>query len=189
MKTSPPLSRPLRKKSHKQAGVVLIVSMVMLVIISLASVAIMRHAMGADAVSDNNRRNNQAMQAAQAALLYCENKILTNTLTPAQKTTTAAPTENWKQFSSWSATGTMTNGGPVNVPDSELMGSATEQTRFTATNRPQCMAQHRVIPGTLDTVIVVTARGFSDDYQQAGGHTTAGSVVWLQSIIRLAAEG
>ena len=171
-----------------QSGVVLIVSLVMLAVISLASVAIMRNAMSTDAVSENNRRNGQAVQAAQAALLYCESQIQQNLLTPQAKVTTATPAEKWTVFANWSATAA--NGGPEIVPTSFLTNGTTNQSRFTAANSPQCMAQNRTVAGTTDTVIVVTARGFSDDYEQSTtGQTTAGSVVWLQSIIRLSAAG
>jgi hypothetical protein len=49
------------------------------------------------------------------------------------------------------------------------------------------MAQRRTLTGAAatDNIVVVTARGFSDNYvQDSAGHTQSGSVVWLQSIIQ-----
>lgn len=166
---------------HRQRGVVLIVALVMLAIIGLMSAAVMRNALSNDVVSDNNRRSNQATQAAQAALRYCEQLLTGEVTVPAGATalSTAAAESNpsnerWTSFSNWKLA---TNaGGPVSVPS----------TVYTSSKAPQCMAQKRTL-GTSE-VIVVTARGFSDNYAEnsdASGRTKAGSVVWLQSIIRL----
>jgi Tfp pilus assembly protein PilX len=168
-------------RPHRQRGVVLIVALVMLAIIGLMSAAVMRNALSNDVVSDNNRRSNQATQAAQAALRYCEQLLTGEVTVPAGATalsTAAAETnpsnERWTSFSNWKLA---TNaGGPVSVPS----------TVYASSKAPQCMAQKRTLGSS--EVIVVTARGFSDNYAEnsdASGRTKAGSVVWLQSIIRL----
>jgi len=159
---------------------VLVVALVMLAIIGLMSAAIMRNAISTDVVSDNNRRQTQANQAAQAALRYCE-KLVTGEVTvpagsPAFSVATAVTSqanETWVTFANWLAA--QAAGGPVAVPS----------TVYTTSKPPQCMAQHRTLTGAND-VIVVTARGFSDNHEQdAQGHTKAGSVIWLQSIVQL----
>jgi type IV pilus assembly protein PilX len=171
---------------------VLVVALVMLAIIGLMSAAIMRNAISTDVVSDNNRRQTQANQAAQAALRYCE-KLVTGEVTvpagsPAFSVATAVTSqanETWVTFANWLAA--QAAGGPVAVPS----------TVYTTSKPPQCMAQHRTIqispappaPATADTdVVVVTARGFSDNHEQdAQGRTKSGSVIWLQSIVQLEA--
>jgi type IV pilus assembly protein PilX len=173
-------ARSQRGAPRGQSGVVLVVALVMLAIIGLMSAAIMRNAISTDVVSDNNRRQTQANQAAQAALRYCE-KLVTGAVTPpagspAFSVAAAVPSEaneTWFGFANWLVA--QTAGGPALVPS----------TVYTTSKPPQCMAQHRTLTGAND-VIVVTARGFSDNHEQdAQGHTKAGSVIWLQSIVQL----
>ena len=55
---------------------------------------------------------------------------------------------------------------------------------FTPATLPQCIAQSLLVGGK--PAFQITARGFSPDYApDDDGFTASGSVVWLQSIIRL----
>lgn len=165
-------------RARRQDGVVLVVALVMLAIISLASVAVMRNSLSGDKVSDNTRRHTQALQAAQAGLRYCENQVLDSKLTPEP----VAPTptdEAWRTFSNWTS-------GTIRQTVSEDFMTGKDHPA-PPVNMPQCMAQLRTVGSAL--VVVVTARGFSDNYIQTNGRTEAGSVVWLQSILQLAATG
>lgn len=162
---------------NAQSGVVLIVAMVMLVVIGLVSVAIMRGAMSADTVSDNTRRQAQALQAAQAALRFCEERIRTSAFTPAPAAATVN-TENWRIFSRWQ------DATLVHTVEQAFLA---DQNSPSTPNLPQCMAQLRAITGSAtNPVVVVTSRGYSDNYTQTNGQTQAGSVVWLQSIVQFA---
>lgn len=165
------------RPAHRQHGVVLIVALVMLIVISLASVAIMKGAINTDNVADNNRRQSQAMQAAQAALRYCENKVLDKTLVPLDAVSNPAQ-ENWKTYSNWQS-----SSNKLTVPADFLSTPGT--TTPTVVHAPECMAQYRALGS--DQVVVVTARGFSDNYVESNGRTEAGAVVWLQSVLQLAA--
>jgi hypothetical protein len=50
---------------------------------------------------------------------------------------------------------------------------------------PQCLPEYTFLNDGTTQVVLITARGFSPDYQQDDtGRTTAGSVVWLQSMLR-----
>ncbi|WP_290659583.1 hypothetical protein [Aquabacterium sp.] len=168
----------------------------MLVVIALTSAAVMRNSLNADMISQNTRRQAQAMQAAQTALGYCEGKARVDD--PAIKATYVKPAvtpskkEYWVEFAQWTAAAAAvtgdspapSNAGQVNVP-SDILTSATIEANDPPRFAPQCMAQYRSVPGTTEQVVVVTARGFSNDYQEASGRTQAGSVVWLQSVLRL----
>lgn len=168
-------------RQPKEAGVVLIVALVMLVVISLASVAVMRNTMNADTVSDNARRQTQALQAAQAALRYCEDQIVNNTLTPTDAVSAPATQEDWKIFANWLDAAKYTS-----VPSTFTSSSANGAAAAGFTNPPQCMAQYRSLSGSTNSLVVITARGFSDNYSSSSnGQTSAGSVIWLQSIIQL----
>ena len=180
---------PSSHRATKQSGVVLIIALVMLVVIGLASVSIIRTASNADAVSENARRQNQAMQAAQAALLYCEQQIADNKLSPAAATTGV---QNWETFANWKNTmgnNTRARGGPLLVPVKSLTTSGVSGGRYSnVLPLPKCMAQNKTVSG--DTVIVVTAIGYSDDFvaNSTNGQTQAGAMVWLQSFVRFAAD-
>ncbi|MGH6647476.1 pilus assembly PilX family protein [Aquabacterium sp.] len=170
---------------------VLIVALVMLVIIGLTSAAVMRNSLNADMVSQNSRRQTQATQAAQMALRYCENLAINSIpLNTYVKAAAAAGTEElWKVFANWPAPSSpvatsspSATTGLVSVPNSVLAPNAntsTDKFRFA----PQCMSQYRTVGSK--NLVVVTARGFSSDYQETSGRTESGSVVWLQSILRV----
>jgi type IV pilus assembly protein PilX len=175
---------PSQLASHRQSGVVLIVAMVMLVVIGLASVAIMRNALNTDLVSDNSRRQNQALQYAQAGLRYCESLVIATTLTPQAEAATLAD-EAWQKIDNWQDAKSWSDTGSKRVVNSDFLTNASKDNL--PPTPPQCMAQKRKV-GTVD-VVVVTSRGFSDNYaEDSSNRTTAGSVVWLQSIIQLAAK-
>lgn len=158
-----------------QSGVTLIVAMVVLVVIGLASAAVMRGALSSDLAVNNTRVQSLASQAAQVALKYCESQVVAPT--PAI-TILAAPGADehmaWELFANWSNAG-MVNDIPVEFVKSELSSFGPAQV-------PQCIAQ-RSVAGTAN-VIVITARGFSPDYDaDDAGNTETGSVVWMQYIL------
>jgi Tfp pilus assembly protein PilX len=160
----------------------------MLVVIGLTSAAVMRGVLNTDLVSENSRRQAQAMQAAQAALRYCENQVLNGSQTPAAAAATVAA-ENWQTWSNWSSTDTAIS--RATVTQAYLTGGSTDalQHRYASGKAPlpECMAQYRSIAG--GDVVVITSRGFSDDYRAKSDDDDAtGAVVWLQSIIQLSAE-
>lgn len=167
---------------RQQSGVVLIVALVMLVIIGLASAAIMRNALTGDTVSDNIRRQAHALQAAQAALRYCEGEVQRAPAANALPAPAAGvDAEDWRTFSNWLKQ-FPTEGAPKVVPAAFL--TAGDTNRNIPKKLPQCMAQFRTLGS--GQVIVVTARGFSENYEaDTSGRTQAGAVVWLQSIIQL----
>ncbi|MDO9237834.1 MAG: hypothetical protein Q7U28_17585 [Aquabacterium sp.] len=177
----------LQPKHHfngrqRQSGVVLIVALVMLVVIGLASVSIMRNAISTDIISDNTRRQTQALQGAQAGLRFCELQVTSTDDQVAVAPEAAAASikdEDWQTFSNWQATGKRRDVTAGFLQDAASKGAPLHV--------PQCMAQLRTVGGTAGTVVVITARGFSDNYTEDEDHRTkAGAVVWLQSIVQLA---
>jgi type IV pilus assembly protein PilX len=162
----------------KHSGVVLIVVMVMLVIIGFMSVAVMRGAMNSDQISNNNRAQIQASEAAQLALRYCEAEISNPAFITiaASPVTAAKPTAPplWKSKDLWTST---TPGSAVEIPADALKTSGMPD----ILKRPQCLAEYA--SATAPSPIVLTARGFSADYSEDSNtkKITSGSVVWLQS--------
>lgn len=162
----------------RQGGVALIVALVVLVIIGLTSAAVMRGALSADLVTNNTRVQALATQAAQVALSFCEQQFKVGPNPPIN--VLSAPVGGagmaWETFANWS------DADMVNDVPSDYMQSALST--FVPSKLPQCMVQHSTTgaPNNAPT-LVITARGFSPDYAETNGVTTAGSVVWLQYIM------
>lgn len=167
--------------SRRQRGITLIVALVMLVIIGFMSAAVMRGALTGETVANNLRVQNFAMQQAQLGLRYCESMI-----NAPQATRDAAgviiygkpaneASYQWKKFATWHAAPLVAD----DVPDTWQSADA----KFQPAKAPQCLIEGEV---SLAGAYVVTARGFSPDYSEDGnGHTSSGSVVWLQSIVAM----
>lgn len=159
-----------------QRGVTLIVALVMLVVIGLTSAAVMRSALGTDTITNNTRVQLLAMQAAQIGLRYCETELAKATPGITVYAASAAGAERWRSFANWQGTGTT---AVTTVPQSQMKSDNTPGA-MVPTKLPQCLAEKHP---TLTATYIVTARGFSADYDaDSSGYTKAGSVVWLQSI-------
>jgi type IV pilus assembly protein PilX len=153
----------------------LFIALVMLVVIGLASAAVMRSALNTDLVANNARVQTLATQAAQLALRYCETQA--QAPEPGIKIAEAADPPHWRNTANWH-----TGGMAVTVPAALL---ASEDSSFSPDKLPQCLAEYTgTVPGiSASNVIVVTARGFSPDYAETDNRLSAGSVVWLQSTL------
>ena len=173
-----------RIPSSRQGGVALIVALVVLVIVGLTSAAVMRGALSSDLVTNNTRIQSLANQAALVGLKYCEMELKKNP-PDGNFILRDAPVNpgdplDWTTFGNWS------NVDIVNDVPEAFMKS--ELSTFWPPKMPQCMAQRSTVPGQTNPTIVVTARGFSPDFQADAdtGATKAGSVVWLQYILAVA---
>lgn len=164
--------------SHPPRGVVLIVVLVMLVVIGLASVGTMRQSLSSDTVTQNLRSEALAQEAAQIALRHCEAGIVRTTVPLDIKAYQA--TAHWDNRNNWdAAAGTS---APVTLTREDV---ASAEASFTPTRLPQCMAEYSSV-GNGQSVVIVTARGFSPDHEANNtGETIRGSVVWLQSTLRI----
>lgn len=186
---------------HREAGLSLIMVMIMLVIIGLTSAAAIRSATYGERATNNIRMQNLAQQYAEAALRYCESQLaLADAARPNTLKNRAAgavtgvfndlngvaiilnfPAAGFNQAVTWIGNGSA-SGSLTTVPAAQL---SSVNSAFTPTVRPQCVAERQVLPDNSPAT-VVTARGFSPDYaaDAVTGVTTKGSVVWLQSTIR-----
>ncbi|MDE2402450.1 MAG: hypothetical protein KGL90_12365 [Burkholderiales bacterium] len=175
----------MHSQPHKaQQGVVLIVVLIMLVIIGLTSAAVMRNALSADLASANVRNETLATEAAQAALAYCEQQVITAGSTMPIKAVSA--NQHWADLTHWlpgAADGTVS---PPNWKTASATGNSGSAKASTGTApAPQCMAEKITLTGAGDAILV-TARGFTPDFQEsAKGQTITGSAVWLQSTLQV----
>lgn len=186
--------KPFQPVSRRgQSGVALIVALVMLVIIGLMSAAVLRGSLTSDLIANNARSQTLAQQEAELALRWCErealdavngNAVAAGFAIQAEQADDDANTATplpvlWDDFASWFGA----NKKAIDVVDDERV---TDDSSVVAATPPQCMAEYtRLTDGALTQVVIVTARGFSPDYQEDDdGRTRAGSVVWLQSVLR-----
>lgn len=163
-----------------QQGVVLIVVLIMLVIIGLTSASVMRNALTADLVSNNVRAEALATEAAQIALAFCEAQIQSPTGTVTIRDIVATG-PHWQNLANWDAT--TPPAAPATLTADQLKST---DGAIRTNHLPQCMAERQALGTGPDTVVVVTSRGFSPDYSEDTNHrAVSGSVVWLQSTLRM----
>ena len=194
-------SKSGRCMPHQQ-GVVLIITMIMLVLISVASASAIRGSTSSEAVTNSSRTQQLAMQSAETALIFCETQTKTylqgliaaslpssTTTTPSQPFSIAnAPLPNgsyiytyqWQGVANvWDST---TSTSVVVLPLTLVNASTTNI--FTAYQRsPECVVE-MYEPGN-NSRAVVTARGFGPEVVSARGKPN-GSEVWLQTVVQVA---
>lgn len=162
---------------RRQRGVTLLVALIVLVIIGLTSASVMRSVLSTDLVANNARVQTLATQAAQIGLRYCEAQAI-NDANGTPGALPEAPADYWSTYSNWSQSQT----GIYEVPEDYMLSA---HGTFSPAHLPKCMAQKATLAGK--TTYVITAKGFSPDYDDSDGdgYTDSGSVVWLQSIVYL----
>ena len=176
---------------RRQAAVSLIIVLMMLVIIGLTSASAIKSAMSGEKVTNNIRMQSLAQQYAEAALRYCETELgkanasppRVATLLEANIVTTAfGASPAWELGATWIGVGGA-SASKTTLPQARIKST---DSAFKPATLPQCVVEKQVMADT-NTAYVITARGFSPDYTADGatGKTTNGSVVWLQSTIRL----
>lgn len=159
-----------------QRGFALIVALVVLLVISLTSVAAMQAVLNSDQAARQSHGRAMATQAAQIALNYCETEL---SLPESDRQITVWPATaagQWSQFEHW-APG---SGWAHTVPDRWL---ASDDSSLSPATPPQCLVEQSTLG---PSAFIVTARGFSPDHtQDDAGRTVTGAVVWLQSKLLL----
>lgn len=199
-KAQTPLSlymHTVRKSRYaSQQGVVLIVALIMLAIISLMAAATIKGSGSSEALSSSSRTQSLALQAADAALRYCEEGVqnVLNTTRAAEPARAGSlyvavsitpepfvPSTalNWTNLPTWDV-------GPISALIYKL-----PPTFLSANNiykrMPECMAQYTQNPAAGVTQVAITARGFGPDVVDVPDGDTVrkpqGAEVWLQSYL------
>jgi len=179
-------------------------TMIMLVLISVASASAIKGSTSSEAVTNNSRTQQLAMQAAEAALLSCERQTMTYlqgliaASAPSSTATTptapfaiqAAPTPDssfnyahqWRNLTTvWDSS----SSAVVTVLPLSLV-NASSTNIFSAYQRaPECVVE--MYEPSNNARAVITARGFGPEVA-AGRGKPIGSEVWLQSIVQVASS-
>lgn len=180
--------------ARRQRGIILAISMVMMAVIAISSTFALKAAMTQDYIGAGQRARSQALQAAEAALRYCEAAISAPTPTPDQLALVVHPVPEdaadvrpmWQRPDTWNGA----NAGRINVIPN---GFAFAPDHTSYNRRPECvidrMELRPVNSSNKDLSPVpftITARGFSPDFDSAAdGTPTNGAVVRIQSVIQV----
>lgn len=169
-------------------------TMVILVVISMLALMSVRNSVSNERISGGVRAVALANQAAEIALRYCEQSIISGYSTTATFPSTTfnissnvmpySSTPRWQSTTVWDSSSTATFVLPI---------TALNQTGLLATyNRPpECMVEplpsYRGTGVSATSSFVITARGFGPEVTAADASRTRpdGSEVWLQSTIVL----
>ena len=196
--------------TRRQHGVVLVIALILLVVISLLAVTSMRNTGSSESVAGNVRTTELATEAAEIALRFCENQVLTlmsgpipPTLTPTDPTDPPTPVileptdpPRWQDISRsktpaasmWWDDSSSTMAFPL---DLKWVNQATLVTTYK--RAPECMIEMQSPAGGVDVTLtstssfVITARGFGPDVTAANTARARplGTEVWLQSNIQI----
>jgi Tfp pilus assembly protein PilX len=171
-----------------QRGVVLIIALVMLVVISLLTTLSIRSAVSTESVSGNVRTTELASQAAEIALRYCEDAVVTFQATGAGPLT-PLPFQDPPRWKSTSGTWDVSPSDAYIVPltsVNQATGNATYK------RAPECLVERMPVvtaAGVLSntSTFVITARGFGPEVPLANAARSRpqGSEAWMQSTIEL----
>lgn len=175
-------------RARGEAGIVLPIALIMLVIISFAGLLSARNSASYEQFSNNMRTTQVARQSAEAALRYCERVAMDQTENDGvnfpSDTQKIAPTkltdpEQDSPRPEWDIKTNWVDGANYLITVS-LDHSNDVKDAAKIKNDPSC-----IIQPLRDDQYLITARGLSNDAQlDNNGQLTAGSEVWLQSILK-----
>lgn len=179
----PSAAQPLGPRCAAR-GMVLPLSLVLLVVLGLASASAMRLSLSSERVVNNLRMHQLAHQQAELALHYCESQLALPSAEriAALRDEAIAPavagTSRWQAVAPWV-------GGSVEAvaPPTAWWGAAESPVPAVT---PRCLAERSLLSDGHE-VWTVTARGFSPDYaaDPSSGRSQRGASVWLQSTLLL----
>src|SRR5690606_3166308 len=107
MRTRSAMSYPVQAPKRRQRGAVLVVSLLILVLLTLATLTAIQASTVQERLAGNSRSLDLALQAAEAALREAEGRLESTVLPPADGTAgwyhyELAPAPDWSNPSSWS---------------------------------------------------------------------------------------
>jgi type IV pilus assembly protein PilX len=181
-----------RSNPTNDRGIVLPMALIMLVIISFAGLLAARNSATFEQFSNNMRTNQVARVAAEDALRYCERVAIdsvdggTNFATDVGKiVTTAISADDVSTISggAWNTKSNWAPGAANLVTVTPTYGGDVQLTTGQRANSPTC-----IIQAMVNDRFLITSRGLSSDASvvasgATAGTLSAGSEVWLQSIL------
>ncbi len=183
--------QPRSSTNHmtKQRGVVLVIALIMLGVIGLTTSLAIRSVTLGDRIGNNIRTRQMAYDAAEVALRWCEEQVITRSaLLPvvaeiADTDSVTSVNAAWRNVANWN------NATPIPLNLLVINTQGLNVQPYGAGTTPLCLAQDLILRKSpdaaieLDRAVQITARGFSPDFvnrANANGQSR-GTEVWLQS--------
>lgn len=167
-----------------QRGIVLLLVLIILVVLSGAAIWAAKASISGEQVANNIRISATVTELAELALRYCEDGVVQNKAGlnkldfPVNATSGELPSA-WQTLSNWTVAVNINQ-----VPQAQLQDALGRSPAIA----PICMIEEmRLAPIDMQRLqgFLITARGFSQDYQEAAnGAITSGTDAWVQSMIR-----
>ena len=169
--------------------------LIMIAIISVVSASAIRSALSNEQATNSIRVQNLARQYAEAALRYCEGQLQADDTTRTatlregilvqqQFDAIANNSQGWAQAATW--TDAVGSGGVANsrtqVPSSVVSSDASSTL---PARMPECVAEKQYLTASNadpDNAYIVTARGFSPDYESNNDGTTKSGICCLVAV-------
>jgi type IV pilus assembly protein PilX len=177
----------------RERGIVLVIAMILLIVLSMISIASVRSASSTEVATNNARLQALSMQAAEAALRYCEDGALnfmrsktgTFQITPEAAPATPSDPYRWQDLANWD--GVASAQPSLRVLTSEDVNSSAGPHARLYKRFPECMVQYQYSPVVNLKRVVVTARGFGPDVEAVNEKRLPpkGAEVWLQSSLQI----
>lgn len=194
------LNRSTSFSRHRSQGIVLVVALVLLLVVSIGSTVAVRLALNSSAIAVGLRGANEAQQAADLALRWCELQLrLTVAGNP------AADTQNFKLLTKGQiASDAWNNFATFKANSTELPQGVLGAAGVPPTQSPRCMVQEldawagmpeddKDKTGANSSTpeyrnYSITVRGLSRDFSDAIPGETRGSEVWLQTNLAISSK-
>ena len=176
---------------HREQGVVLVMSLILLVVISMLAVSSLRSVSASEITSGNVRKTEIANQAAEFVLRWCEEEVTkfkngdATTITINDYTDPPLWDEidpKTKALKNWDGAGTDSK---INLPDATMMNQSGLK-YATYLRLPECMIEPAENKAVADASIFrITARGFGPEVSAVDNKRSRpnGTESWLQSTI------
>ncbi len=152
----------MRAASHRQQGAVLIIALIMLLLITMASIVTIRATTMDERMAGNARDRDKALQAADAAVRTCLKQVtvdVPSTFTGQILSPVTTGTENWEVAANWAV-------GSTNSVEVVMTGAG-------LASNPRCMVERlgvgdsyrvtgRAVGGSESAVVILQATYSSD---------------------------
>lgn len=191
-----PNHRPPLRHHHRQRGLVLVVALILMAVIGISSTAAMRLALTGSTIAMGLRAQNEATQAAEVALRWCEvqTRLRASAGVNGISNDFALLEADQNTDNLWQTLAGFTNNSR---PVPALIMAAAGMPALAANQLPRCLAQEgngfkrSDIPadGNLDSKnntyrqFLITVRAFSPDFRTGTNGEDGGSEVWMQSTL------
>lgn len=192
----------IRNTSTKSRGAALVVALLLLLVITISATVAMRSALFGDMISQNMRSQSLALQAAEAALRFCEQQVsISAPINVLDLNNPNPPINNeWETAENW-ADSLIVNAVPDAIVNTETPGAPgavnyrvlpdcivrrmTFSEAYTELPADALRPEDRGISSDYIFYFRITARGFSPDFRRdAEGNAVSGAQITLQSTLR-----